>query len=87
MVVSLTLRNRWEDGRIERGSGRYSQWAFDVAKYAAVPFIDLMNQQADAFDALGEDKVKAFLDAARLRDWQQLHRRRPDVVERRPETA
>jgi len=60
IVLSLTLRNRWEDGRIERGSGRFSQWAFDIAKYAAVPFIDLMNVQADAFDALGEEEVKAF---------------------------
>lgn len=58
IVLSLTLRNRWEQGRIERGSGRYGIWSFDVAKYAAVPFIDLTNQLADAFDLLGEDKVK-----------------------------
>ncbi len=60
IVLSLTLRNRWEDGKIERGSGRYSQWSYEIAKAAAVPFIDLMNTQADAFDALGEDKVKAL---------------------------
>lgn len=60
IVLSLTLRNRWENGKIERGSGRYSQWSFDIAKGAAVPFVDLMNVQADKFDALGEEKVKAL---------------------------
>lgn len=60
IVLSLTLRNRWENGRIERGSGRYSAWSYATAKDAAVPFIDLMNTQADAFDALGETAVKAF---------------------------
>jgi len=60
IVVSLTLRNRWENGKIERGSGRYSAWSYEVAKAAAVPFLDLMNTQADAFDALGEEKVKAL---------------------------
>ncbi|MBI4625720.1 MAG: rhamnogalacturonan acetylesterase [Verrucomicrobia bacterium] len=60
IVLSLTLRNRWEDGKIERGSGRYGQWSFDVAKDAAVPFIDLTNRMADEFDKLGEEKVKAL---------------------------
>ncbi len=31
IVLSLTVRNRWTAGRIERGSGRYSLWAFDIA--------------------------------------------------------
>ena len=60
IVLSLTLRNRWADGRIERGSGRYSQWSFDVAKAAAVPFIDLTHRMADAFETLGEEKVKSL---------------------------
>ena len=58
IVLSLTLRNRWSDGKIERGSGRYSQWSYEIAKAAAVPFIDVMNTQADQFDALGEEEVK-----------------------------
>jgi lysophospholipase L1-like esterase len=60
IVLSLTLRNVWENGKIERGSGRYSQWSYEVAKSAAVPFLDLMNTQGDAFDALGEPAVKAL---------------------------
>ena len=58
IVLSLTLRNRWTDAKIERGSGRYSQWSYELAKAAAVPFLDLMNTQADKFDLLGEEKVK-----------------------------
>jgi lysophospholipase L1-like esterase len=60
IVLSLTLRNRWEGGKIERGSGRFGLWSFDVAKAAAVPFIDLTQRMADAFDQLGEEKVKAL---------------------------
>jgi lysophospholipase L1-like esterase len=57
IVLSLTPRNVWKDGKIERGSGRFSPWSYEVAKSAAVPFVDLMNTQADAFDALGEPAV------------------------------
>ncbi len=60
IVLSLTLRNRWADGKIERGSGRFTQWSFEIAKSAAVPFLDLMNTQGDAFDVLGEPAVKVL---------------------------
>jgi lysophospholipase L1-like esterase len=60
IVLSLTLRNVWNNGKIERGSGRYSHWSYEIAKSAAVPFIDLMNTQGDVFDALGEPAVKAL---------------------------
>ena len=60
VVLSLTLRNMWKDGAIERGSGRYGEWSFEVAKQAQVPFIDLTNRMADVFDKMGEEKVKAI---------------------------
>jgi lysophospholipase L1-like esterase len=60
VVLSLTVRNRWADGRIERGSGRYSLWAYDIAKAAAVPFIDVTNQAADQLEALGDTKATAL---------------------------
>ncbi|MBI5769178.1 MAG: rhamnogalacturonan acetylesterase [Verrucomicrobia bacterium] len=59
IVVSCTVRNIWKDGRIERGPGKYREWSFDLAKAAAVPFIDLSTAMADKFDALGEEKTKA----------------------------
>ncbi len=27
IMLSLTVRNIWKDGRVERGSGHYSQWS------------------------------------------------------------
>jgi lysophospholipase L1-like esterase len=60
VILSLTLRNRWDNGRIERGSGRYGEWSKAVATQAGVPFFDLSNRMADAFEKLGEEKVKAL---------------------------
>ncbi len=57
IVLSLTLRNRWENGRIERGSGDYGELAFDLARTAAVPFVDLTNYMADQFEQLGAEKI------------------------------
>jgi lysophospholipase L1-like esterase len=59
IVVSSTIRNMWKDGKIERGPGRYREWAYDVAKQTAVPFIDLSTAMADKFESLGEEKTKA----------------------------
>ncbi len=60
IVLSLTVRDVWKDGKVERGSGRYSPWAAEIAKAAGVPFIDVTGMVADKFDAMGEDKVKAL---------------------------
>jgi lysophospholipase L1-like esterase len=60
IVLSLTVRNIWKGGRVERGSGRYSQWSADIAKSARVPFIDVTDMVADKFDTLGEEKVAAL---------------------------
>jgi lysophospholipase L1-like esterase len=59
VVVSSTVRNNWKDGHIERGPGKYREWAYDVAKQTAVPFVDLTTTMADKFDALGAEKTKA----------------------------
>ncbi len=60
IVLSLTLRNVWADGKIERGSGRFGQWSYDVAKTAGVPFFDLTGRMAAQFDTLGAEKTKAL---------------------------
>jgi lysophospholipase L1-like esterase len=60
IVLGLTVRNIWNNGRIERGPARYSGWAYEVAKAADVPFIDLSDAMADKFEALGEEKTKAL---------------------------
>ena len=62
IVLSLTVRNLWKDGRIERGSGRYSDWSRDIARTAGVQFIDLTNLVADQLQPMGEAKVKALYE-------------------------
>ena len=60
IVLSLTVRDVWKNGRVERGSGHYSQWAAEIARAGHVQFINVTELVADQFDALGEDKVKAL---------------------------
>ncbi len=60
IVLSLTVRNIWRDGRIERGAGMYREWAYQVAKAENAPFIDVTNLAADALEPLGEDAVSAL---------------------------
>lgn len=60
ILLTLTARNIWHDGRIERGSGRFSPWATDVARAEHVLFVDLTDLMADRFEAMGEEKVKAL---------------------------
>ena len=60
IVLSLTVRNIWQDGRVERGSGRFGPWSYDVAKTAGVTFLDLSNFVADNYEAIGEETVKVM---------------------------
>ncbi|HVU36660.1 MAG TPA: GDSL-type esterase/lipase family protein [Opitutaceae bacterium] len=60
VVLGLTVRDRWKDGRIERGPGRYSAWSYDVAKAAHVPFVDVTDTVADEYEAMGQEKTKAL---------------------------
>jgi lysophospholipase L1-like esterase len=60
IVLSLSVRNVWKDGQVERGSGRYSGWSADIARAAGVQFIDLTDLVADQLQALGEAKTAAM---------------------------
>jgi lysophospholipase L1-like esterase len=60
IVLGLTIRNVWKDGKVERSYGRYSQWAADTAKAEGAPFLDVPDLVADKFEAMGEDQVKAL---------------------------
>jgi len=53
IVLTLTVRDIWHDGRIERGSGRFSPWAAEVARSEHVLFVDLTDIMADEFEAMG----------------------------------
>jgi rhamnogalacturonan acetylesterase len=58
IVLSLTVRNIWKDGQVERGSGKFGQWAREVATSQHVQFLDVTNLIADRYEQLGEAKVK-----------------------------
>jgi lysophospholipase L1-like esterase len=58
IVLSLTVRNIWKDGRVERGSGKFGQWAYEVAMSQKVRFVDVTKLIADKYEELGEAKVK-----------------------------
>lgn len=60
ILLSLTVRNIWKDGRVERGSGQFGPWSYQVAKEAGIPFIDVTDFVADSFDAAGEVVVSAM---------------------------
>ncbi|MEK7723486.1 MAG: GDSL-type esterase/lipase family protein, partial [Acidobacteriota bacterium] len=60
VILNLTVRNIWKDGKVERGSGQFSTWAATIAQYGQVEFIDLTNLIADKYEQLGEEKVKTM---------------------------
>jgi lysophospholipase L1-like esterase len=60
IVLSLTVRNIWKDGRVERGPGKYGEWSAEIAKAEGVRFIDLTKLIANRYEQLGEEKVKTL---------------------------
>ena len=57
ILLSLTIRDRWSDGKIERGSGRYRSWIRELAAGAGVPFVDLSRIVADQYQIAGPKQV------------------------------
>lgn len=67
IVSTLTLRNYWKDGKVERlkdltpptGSGM-SEWSRQVAAQENALLVDHSNIIGDRYDALGKDAVAQF---------------------------
>jgi lysophospholipase L1-like esterase len=57
VLLSLTVRNEWQNDHIERGSGQYGQWMYQLAWELDTPFIDVTNLVADELESLGEANV------------------------------
>lgn len=57
ILMSLTARNIWQQGRIERGSGQYGYWAYQLSWELNTPFIDLNNAVADQLEQMGMAKT------------------------------
>ena len=60
ILMSLTVRNEWRDGKIERGNGPFGKWSQDVATAAGIQFVDVTNLMADKLEPMGLVKVKAL---------------------------
>ena len=52
ILVSLTPRNEWPNGRIERRDNSYGKWYREVVEETGVEFIDMHNISADALDKM-----------------------------------
>src|SRR5258706_9220135 len=60
IVLSEIPRNMWKDDKVLRASVDYGKWAAEAAKDQGAPFIDLNELVAARYEAMGEEKVKAF---------------------------
>jgi len=60
IMVSLTPRNIWTDGKIERRNDTYAGWAADVAEELGITFVDVHDISADLLDAAGEEAAAAY---------------------------
>ncbi len=60
ILVSLTPRNEWPDGKIERRNDSYGQWYRAVAEETGTTLVDLHNITADALDGIGQEAAKNY---------------------------
>lgn len=63
ILISLTVRNIWKEGHVERINGHYSELTRQIAVAERVAFIDLMDMIADRYDQMGQAAVKPFFPA------------------------
>ena len=74
ILVSLTPRNEWPGGKIERRDDTYGKWYREVVEQTGVEFIDMHNISADFLDKkfakkkLSDDKEKAKAEIAAIKE-------------------
>lgn len=59
IIVSLTPRNEWPGGKIERRNDTYGKWYREVCEETGTEFVDLHNLTADYLDKKCGSKEKA----------------------------
>jgi rhamnogalacturonan acetylesterase len=59
ILLSLTVRNIWREGHIERDMG-YDGYIQQLASEQNIPFIDMATVEADRLEALGPEKTAAL---------------------------
>ncbi|WP_143873103.1 rhamnogalacturonan acetylesterase [Catenovulum sediminis] len=60
VLMSLTVRNKWYGHRIERGSGKYGYWMYQLAWELNTAYLDVTNAVADKLETLGAAQTAAF---------------------------
>jgi len=60
VVMSLTPRDIWKDGRMERGAPDYRAWSAKVAAEEHVAFVDISAIMAAEYEKLGRAKTAAL---------------------------
>lgn len=60
IVMSLTPRNEWPNGKVEQRNMTYIKWAQEVAEEVQADYINLSDNVAKKYEALGQEKVAAF---------------------------
>ncbi len=61
ILVSLTPRNEWPNGKMERRNDTYGKWYREVVAETGVAFLDLHNIAADSYDKIGKEKGEGIL--------------------------
>jgi len=60
LVLSLTVRNEWKNGKVERYNGPWRKFSHELADTAGLAYLDLTRLIADEYQKLGQEKVNAF---------------------------
>lgn len=60
VLVSLTPRNEWQAGKIERRNDTYGAWYRQVTAETGVAYIDLHNITANYLDSIGQEATRAY---------------------------
>jgi lysophospholipase L1-like esterase len=60
ILLSVTPRNIWTDGKVEPGLGHFREWTAGVARAENVDYVDLTGIVVREYQKLGPEKVAAF---------------------------
>lgn len=60
ILLSVTPRNIWTDGKVEMGLGHFREWTAQVAREEHCDYIDLTQITGRQYQKLGPEKVAAF---------------------------
>ena len=62
ILLTLTPRNEWPGGKVERRNETYGRWCRQVADETGVPLVDVHNITADALDQMGREQAKTMFN-------------------------